>query len=198
MTRPMNRVEIMAHIAAGQCFRITNNEGDFLEFDGQQKLVLHVNGMWRRTTHAKTKPEIVWKILDKYEREWRFDEAPFPVSLPIVELNLNFVAQDTTLLVGGRVLLLTPPLDEAYWLMRVKVSDDQAIVCFPKFNTYGIGFQNEEADWNTNLPYTCDACEIYNHIACNKGDDAISAELCLLAIEALQLAIAQFTLHRQS
>src|SRR5262245_1880271 len=90
MTRPMNTIEIMTRIATGQRFRIANNQGDFLEFDGQQKLVLHVNGEWRRTTHARTKPEITVKILSKYEREWRFDDTTAPVPLPIIELNLNF------------------------------------------------------------------------------------------------------------
>lgn len=75
--------------------------------------------------------------------------------------------------------------------MRVKVSENQAVVCFPKFNTYGIGFQCEK-DWNTNLPYTCDAYEIYDHIAHNKGDDSIPDEQCVLATQALQLAIAKF------
>lgn len=113
MTRPVSKAEIMSRIAAGQCFRITNNEDDFLEFDGHQKLVLHINGEWRRTTHARTRPEITVKILDKYEREWCFDDTATPVSLPIVELNLNLVPEGP-LWLGERCLLITPPLDEDY------------------------------------------------------------------------------------
>jgi hypothetical protein len=58
-------------------------------------------------------------------------------------------------------------------------------VCFPKFATIGIGFQHEE-DWNTNLPYTTPADEIFKHISHNKGDDAIKDSDCLLAIVAIQ------------
>lgn len=65
-------------------------------------------------------------------------------------------------------VLVTPPIGEDYWIMRVPVSDKQAVVCFPKFFTIGIGFQNE-TDWNTNLPYTGDAEDIFRHIAHNKG-----------------------------
>lgn len=89
----------------------------------------------------------------------------------------------------GRVMI-TPPIDENYWLMRVPLSDKQAIVCFPKFMQMGIGFQHEE-DWNTNLPSTCDAERIFNHIKHNKGDDTIPDDDCLAAIKLLQAAITQ-------
>ena len=87
-------------------------------------------------------------------------------------------------------LMLTPPVNEDYWLFRVRLSDTQAIVGFPKFRTIGIGFAREE-DWNTNLPYTCGAAEIYDHIAHNKGDDAITREACIAAIEMVQQAAAE-------
>jgi hypothetical protein len=89
------------------------------------------------------------------------------------------------------MIMITPPIDEDYWLFRVGVSDTQGIVCFPKFCTFGIGFQVEE-DWNTNLPYTCDAKEIYNHIKCNKGDAKISAATCIEAIKMIQDACEKF------
>lgn len=89
-------------------------------------------------------------------------------------------------------VLITPPIDESFWLMRVPVSDKQAIVCFPKFGVIGIGFQHEE-DWNTNLPSSCPAVQIYNHIKHNKGDDSISDASCIQAIELLQQAITQVT-----
>lgn len=84
-------------------------------------------------------------------------------------------------------LMMTPPIDENYWTYRVQLSFSQAIVGFPKFSTVGIGFAEEE-DWNTNLPYTCDATEIYEHIEHNKGDDAITREACLKAIRMVQQA----------
>ena len=40
----------------------------------------------------------------------------------------------------GPTLLLTPPIDEDYWEYRVRLSETQAIVGFPKFSTVGIGF----------------------------------------------------------
>ncbi len=89
----------------------------------------------------------------------------------------------------GPSLMMTPPIDEDYWQYRVQLSGKQAIVGFPKFLTIGIGFAVEE-DWNTNLPYTCSAEEIYEHIAHNKGDDSITREDCIAAIEMVRTAAA--------
>jgi hypothetical protein len=86
------------------------------------------------------------------------------------------------------VLMLTPAIDEDYWAYRVRVSDRQAVVGFPKFATVGIGFAIEE-DWNTNLPYTCGTEEIYDHIEHNKGDDSITREDCIAAIKMIQDAV---------
>jgi len=106
-----------------------------------------------------------------------------------VEVNAAFIEADTTFGVGNGngLVAITPPIDDDYWLFRVAVSEKQAIVGFPKFWTIGIGFQHED-DWNTNLPYSCEAEEIYNHIAHNKGDDTISEATCLTAIRAIQQA----------
>lgn len=62
---------------------------------------------------------------------------------------------------------------------------DQAIVIFPKFGTIGCGFAQEE-DWNTNLPLSCDAEEIYNHIRHNKKYKQITDAQCLAAIRELR------------
>lgn len=83
---------------------------------------------------------------------------------------------------------LTPPISEDYWAYRVRVADGQAIIGFPKFSTIGIGFAIEE-DWNTNLPYTCDAEQIYEHIEHNRGDDTITRETCIAAIRLIQAAV---------
>jgi hypothetical protein len=88
--------------------------------------------------------------------------------------------------VGFGPHMLTPPVGEDYWAYRVRVADGQAIVGFPKFLTIGIGFAVEDADWNTNLPFTCDAAEIYEHIAHNAGDEAITREVCVEAIRMIQ------------
>jgi hypothetical protein len=89
--------------------------------------------------------------------------------------------------VGGVRLSLTPSLGEDYWLYRVRLTEKQALLGFPKFFTVGIGFAVEE-DWNTNLPYTYDAEEIYEHIEHNRGDEAITREHCLEAIRLIQEA----------
>lgn len=116
-----------------------------------------------------------------------------------VEFNTNLFELDDkyskSLLANGKIMI-TPPIDDGYWLFRVAVSDIQAIVCFPKFGTFGIGFQIEE-DWNTNLPYLCDTEKIYNHIKHNKGDDKISDAVCVEAIKMLQDACKKFVSIRE-
>jgi hypothetical protein len=108
-----------------------------------------------------------------------------------LEYNPEYVPDLTVVAnVGHCTILATPPIDDDYWIMRVPVSENQAIVTFPKFCTYGIGFQHED-DWNTNLPYRCDAEEIYNHIRHNKGDKRITKAKCLDAIRLLQAAIRE-------
>jgi len=82
---------------------------------------------------------------------------------------------------------MTPPIAEDYWRFRVRLSDKQAIVGFPKFTTIGIGFAVEE-DWNTNLPYSSPTDEIYEHIKHNKGDRTISKARVLAAIRLVQEA----------
>lgn len=90
--------------------------------------------------------------------------------------------------VGGAVAILTPPIHEGYWAYRVRLSAKQAIVGFPKFGTIGIGFAVEE-DWNTNLPYSCSAEEIYEHIQHNKADADIARDACIEAIEMIRSAV---------
>jgi hypothetical protein len=94
--------------------------------------------------------------------------------------------QDATAHVGP--VMNTPAIDEDYWAYRVRVSESQAVVGFPKFFTIGVGFAVED-DWNTNFPYTCSAEEIYDHIEHNKGDETISRDDCLVAIRLIQDAV---------
>jgi hypothetical protein len=89
--------------------------------------------------------------------------------------------------VGRMIIVMTPPLDEDYWVFRIKLHEDQSLVAFPKFGTLGIGFAQEE-DWNTNLPYQCTTIDIYNHIKCNKKYKEISRAECIQAIQILQKA----------
>lgn len=113
-----------------------------------------------------------------------------------LEINQAFVQANTTFTLGGASLMITPPIDEDYWLFRVKMFEDQAIVGFPKYNTIGVGFAQEE-DWNTNFPYTCDAEKIYDHISHNKKYDEITAEDCLEAIKMIQAVAERYQQYRK-
>jgi hypothetical protein len=111
-----------------------------------------------------------------------------------VEVNANFAkAKDTFLVDSNIAIMMTPPLDEDYWLFRVKLFEDQAILGFPKFGTIGIGFAQEE-DWNTNLPSTCDTIQIFDHIKHNKQYEQISDEECIEAIRLVQ-KVAETAIH---
>ena len=91
-----------------------------------------------------------------------------------------------------RGILITPPVGrEDFWLFRVKLSDNQAIVGFPKFNTVGIGFQKEKENWNTNLPFSCSTERIFNHIKKNKGSKSIRKSDCMQAIQMIREAASK-------
>lgn len=96
---------------------------------------------------------------------------------------------------GGTLSISPPVSDDDYWLFRVQVSAKQAVVAFPKHGTIGIGFQVEEQDWNTNLPYLVRAEDIARHIKENAvvaGDDQTpSMAIVLAAIKMLQASIHQ-------
>lgn len=105
----------------------------------------------------------------------------------VLELNSKHQHSEGVEALAKRGLLITPPLGgDTTWLYRVKVSEKQSIVGFPKFGMVGIGFHKEDADWNTNLPSGRDAKEIFNHIKHNKGDDSIPNQRCIQAIKIIQ------------
>lgn len=107
-------------------------------------------------------------------------------------LTLEKRAQDdTTLMLGsdsGVTVMATPAIDEDYWEYRVRLTERQSVVGFPKFLTIGIGFAVEDYDWNTNLPYQCDTDEIVNHIWKNRGDESITRESVVEAVRLIQAA----------
>ena len=72
-----------------------------------------------------------------------YPRTEFLMSNLQVEINANFVKANDSIQLDSTVLMITPPLDEDYWLFRVKLYEDQAIVGFPKFGTIGIGFAQE-------------------------------------------------------
>jgi hypothetical protein len=108
-----------------------------------------------------------------------------------VELNSRFQKASDTIHVGDRVVMVTPPIDENYFVARVHLHKNQYIVCFPKFGTIGCGFA-QERDWNTNLPITSEPEVIYNHIAHNKKYKIITKESCIQAITLLREQMLPF------
>ena len=104
------------------------------------------------------------------------------------------IAEKSTHKIKGVTILVTPSIGEDYWAFRVKLSEKQAILGFPKFMTIGVGFAVED-DWNTNLPYSCDKMKIYNHIRCNQkveGDKHIKLQDVVSAIELVQAAALEY------
>lgn len=92
----------------------------------------------------------------------------------------------------GSLIMITPAINESFWIARVRVSEKQAVVAFPKFGLIGVGFQKEEQDWNTNLPHSEPAERIFRHIKINKkveGDEPPSDETCIEAIKLLSSTI---------
>jgi len=64
-------------------------------------------------------------------------------TIKIVEFNTKFHRAEDTMAYGKSLVMFTPPVGEDYWLFRVKLFKDQAIIGFPKFGTIGIGFAIE-------------------------------------------------------
>jgi len=91
---------------------------------------------------------------------------------------------------GNQVIIATPDLNENYWSYRVRLSDNQAVLGFPKMATIGIGFEKEE-DWNTNLPWWAPSDKILKHIIVNKGDSSIENKDVLTAIKMIREFIHQ-------
>ncbi len=104
-----------------------------------------------------------------------------------LEVNAKLKPANDTFRVGNGIVMITPSVGEDYWLFRVKLHANQAILGFPKFGVIGVGFAQEE-DWNTNLPSTVDAERIYEHIKHNKGHKEITKAMCLQAIRMIQNA----------
>lgn len=111
-----------------------------------------------------------------------------------IEYNGKAVADPAAALAARTGIHITPPITKDFWLMRVPVSDKQAIVVFPKFGLYGVGFQLE-TNWNVNLPTRVPAGLILEHIKENKGDETIPDERCLLAIYMLQERVRELQLQ---
>jgi hypothetical protein len=108
-----------------------------------------------------------------------------------VEYKKGFEPVDNNIKVGRVLIMITPDINEDYWIMRVKLYKDQAIVAFPKFGLIGVGFA-QESDWNTNLPYQTPTEILYQHIKRNKKYRAISKATCIEALKLLQEACKNY------
>lgn len=102
-----------------------------------------------------------------------------------VQFNEKFKPSKDTVTTGKGLIMITPEIGEDYWVFRVPLAKDQAVVAFPKFHTMGIGFQLED-NWNTNLPYTCSPEEIRRHIWENRRYKQITRKQVEEAIALLQ------------
>ena len=87
-----------------------------------------------------------------------------------------------------RILFGGVPSNDKF-LFVVKLFKNQALIAFPKYSScIAIGFYQEDNGYDTNLPYQCQAEEIYNHIKCNKKYKEIKKKDCIKAIEKIQTA----------
>jgi len=111
-----------------------------------------------------------------------------------LEFRNKFKPKQPVFKIGENSVIMTPKIDEDFWVFRVKLIKDQALVAFPKFRTLGIGFALE-SDWNTNLPYDCEPEEIYKHIRCNRRYDGIKKSDCIKAIKILKKASVYYKKH---
>jgi hypothetical protein len=109
-----------------------------------------------------------------------------------LEINDKCIDKGTPVLLGkNTVFHFSPPLNEDYWIFRVMLHKDQAVVGFPKYSGIGIGFAQEE-HYNVNLPYRCNAAMVYDHIEENKRYDEITKEQCIQAIHLIQEAAERY------
>jgi len=114
-----------------------------------------------------------------------------------LEFRNDFIKSTDVFLTGDHTVMVTPLLNEDYWVFRIKLFKDQSVIAFPKFGTLGIGFAIED-DWNTNLPYQCTAEAIYNHIKCNKLHKEITKKVCVEAIGILIKACDYYKTHEET
>jgi hypothetical protein len=103
----------------------------------------------------------------------------------VIEINASFAKAETEFEARGITVSITPPLDEDYFIARVKLYRDQAVQIFPKFGTIGCGFA-KETDWNTNLPIACAAEKTADHIFHNRKYKKITRKQVIKAITILQ------------
>ena len=110
----------------------------------------------------------------------------------VVEYKEGFQPSNDTIKTNGGIIMFTPSINSEYYIMRVVLYKDQALVAFPKFGLIGVGFAIEEGSWNTNLPYQVEAERLYRHIRRNKKYRAITKQTCLEGLKLLQEACRKY------
>jgi hypothetical protein len=112
---------------------------------------------------------------------------------PVLEVNENCVDRTTRDILtsdnGSKCgLMISPIVSSDYWLFRVKLCKDQAVLGFPKCGMVGVGMALENKRSDTNLPLhpgdtpLCNAWRIYDHIKLNKEYKSITRAMIVDAI----------------
>lgn len=127
-----------------------------------------------------------------------------------LKIEYNDRCEDGTTLIGiqtgpntGELIMATPAIGEDYWLFRVKLVKDQALLGFPKFGLLGVGFAIEDEDWNRNLPLLADADtermeDIWDHIKVNKKYTSINKAMVMEALKLMRDTFRRFGLPRSN
>jgi len=88
--------------------------------------------------------------------------------------------------------VISPVVSDDYWLFRVPLFENQALLAFPKCFTMGIGFAQEEVEQNVNLPYECGIETILKYLKRNKKYEDISDAKIREAIKMLKALCKRF------
>jgi hypothetical protein len=92
---------------------------------------------------------------------------------------------------------ICPVTSPDYWMFRVKLHREQAVLGFPKFGMIGVGMAVEK-DGNTNLPLSPlrtpqeNAEKIANHIFCNKRYKVITKDMIVEAVRMIEDGAKQY------
>ena len=101
-----------------------------------------------------------------------------------LEVNKNCLDKTTHYVANDNHIMVCPPTSADYWMFRVKLHKDQAVLGFPKYGLIGVGFAIEK-DWNTNLPTNSGVSSIVNHIKHNRKYKAITDDMIKEAVELI-------------
>lgn len=106
---------------------------------------------------------------------------------PRLEVNKNCIDKTIHYTAENNHIMVSPPTGEDYWMFRVKLYKDQAVLGFPKYGLIGVGMAQEE-EGNVNKPLEKDSSPeananmIYSHIKCNKKYKSITMQMIKDAI----------------